>query len=84
MRNLILPRRKRSLKRSRPLLEGENNSKKLLTNEPERDLLGVFSRQIAEKAFELQYGNLVVKFKVRKGAVKDAHLLAEEIKLRPF
>lgn len=67
-----------------PSPEEVKNSKELLTEEPKRDLLEVFHRQIAEKAFELQYGNLIVKFTVRNGVVKEGHILNEEIRLRPF
>jgi hypothetical protein len=48
------------------------------------DLLDIYSRQIRNMAYELQFGNLVVEFKVRNGEVKEAHKISDVIKLRPF
>jgi hypothetical protein len=48
------------------------------------DLLDIYSRQIRNMAYELQFGNLVVEFKVRNGEVKEAHKISDAIKLRPF
>ena len=63
----------------RQLAESE---KKSLDNP--QDLFDIFSRQIKEMAFELQFGNLIVEFKVRNGLIKEAHRISEEVKLRPF
>ncbi len=60
----------------------EDNQKKSLTNDS--DLLDTFSRQIREMAFELQFGNLVIDFKIRGGEIKEAHRISESVKLRPF
>ena len=60
----------------------EKNQKKPLTKEV--DLLSIYTRQIKDLAYELQYGELVIKFKVRDGEVKEAHKIQESIKLRPF
>lgn len=60
------------------------NGKKVLTPKKKRDLLALFSRQIAEKAFDLQYGNMTVRFTVVNGTVRECHVLAPEIKLRPY
>lgn len=62
--------------------KNNKNIKKSLTDR--QDLLKIYSRQIEQKAFELQFGNLIVQYKVRNGEVKEAHVLREEIKLRPF
>jgi len=60
----------------------EDNQKKDLTNTS--DLLDTFSKQIRQMAFELQFGDLTVRFKVRNGSVKEAHRISDAIKLRPF
>jgi len=58
------------------------NQKKIIANTG--DLLDTYSRQIKNMAYELQYGNLVIDFKVRNGEVKEAHRVLEKVKLRPF
>lgn len=59
-----------------------NTEKKGLT--AENSLLNVFTRQIDDKAWELQYGELTVTFKVRAGAIKEAHIIEKKEKLQPF
>jgi len=65
-----------------PAQELENNQKKVLASTG--DLLDTFSRQIRDLALELQYGDLVIDFKIRNGVVKEAHKISEVVKLRPF
>jgi len=48
------------------------------------DLLDIYSRQIRNMAYELQFGNLVIDFKIRNGEVKEAHKVSDAVKLRPF
>ena len=60
----------------------ENNQKKGVANT--EDLLDTFGRQIRNLAYELQFGNIVVDYKVRNGEIKEAHRVAERLKLRPF
>ena len=61
---------------------GENHEEKGLT--PGKDYLNIFGRQIQNKAFEVQYGEMTVKFKVRGGVIREAHILDVSEKLRPF
>ena len=56
--------------------------KKPLTGE--NCLLSVFQRQITAKAFELQFGELTVKYKLRRGEVKEANIVQTTEKLQPF
>lgn len=60
----------------------ENSQKKDL--ESIRNLAMIFLEQIKAKAFELGYGELVVSFKVRNHEIKEAHVVKEQQKLRPF
>lgn len=60
----------------------EENSEKNLQSK--KDLANIFIEQIKQMAFELQFGNLIVNFKVRNGVIKEAHKISEELKLRPF
>ena len=56
--------------------------KKPLTGE--NCLLTVFHRQIKAKAFDLQFGEMTVVYKVRKGHVKEARIVQTAEKLQPF
>ena len=60
----------------------EKTGEKGLTTE--RDLLLIYSEQIRQRARELQYGSLEVRFTVAKGTIKHARLIRQEEVLRPF
>lgn len=57
-------------------------SKKELTGDSA--LLNTYIEQIEQKAFELQFGNLILGLKVRNGQVKEVLVLDKQEKLRPF
>ena len=67
----------------RPVTLSEvKEAKKALT--PQTDLLTVFQGQIKFKAWELQYGDLHVIYKVRGGEIKEATVTHKTEKLRPY
>jgi len=55
-----------------------------LTQKEKVDLMDVFARQIKQRAMELQYGSLEIRFTVSQGVVKQARLVSREEVLTPF
>ena len=63
-------------------LEARKKQEKGLTGVDGKPM--IYLDQITQKAFELQYGNLTVDFKVKSGQIIDAHVVMQRERLRPY